>query len=390
MRNYLFDRTVVTIAEQKARKRKKRRWMWGIPLFLAAVGIGVAGALYFAPKIWAPPPGDTGATEPDPGYAEDETRGETTIPRAPVGDGTTLILCTEEREVLSSNELYEKALPSVVSVQARIGDRIAAGSGVIMSENGYVLTNYHIVEGGSEAWVFLLTDGAGFEAELVGYAPELDLAVLKIEGEGLAAAEFGDSRDLIVGDNVFALGNPLGYLYGSLTEGIVSAPVRSVELDGREMELIQTSAALNLGNSGGALLNQRGQVVGITTAKLTGRKNNTSIEGLGLALPISEIRNQINSIIQNGRVITPRIGIMCLAAEVDGVEGIFVDSVIDGDPAQLAGVHPMDFITHVNGVPVTVLEELKDVLYATGVGGEVVLSIRRGTELLEIPVVLVE
>jgi serine protease Do len=191
-----------------------------------------------------------------------------------------------------------------------------------------------------------------------------------------------------VGDNVFALGNPLGYLYGSLTEGIVSAPTRSVDMEGTAMTLIQISAPINLGNSGGALLNERGQVVGITSAKMTGKRDNVDVEGVGLALPISEIRNEINSIIQNGRVITPRIGIMCYEAVFDDVGGVLVDAVTEGDPAEKAGIHPGDFITHINGIPFSTLDELKEELYKVGVDGEAVLSVMRGTEKLELTVIL--
>lgn len=389
MRNYLFDRSVVTIKEQKARKRKKRWLFW----LLTSVGLA-AGALavfLMGPYLFAPPPAPEAESQPELEIAEETGREnwrEPTIRRAPVGDGTELTICTEERETLSAGAVYEKALPSVVSVQALRGNKVSVGSGVIMSENGYVLTNYHIIQGTSGARVFLLSTGEGFEAQLVGWEEDLDLAVLKIEAEDLVPAEFGDSRSLLVGDNVFALGNPLGYLYGSLTEGIVSAPTRSVDMEGTAMTLIQISAPINLGNSGGALLNERGQVVGITSAKMTGKRDNVDVEGVGLALPISEIRNEINSIIQNGRVITPRIGIMCYEAVFDDVGGVLVDAVTEGDPAEKAGIRPGDFITHVNGVPFGTLDGLKDELYRVGVDGEAVLSVMRGTEKLELTVIL--
>ena len=158
----------------------------------------------------------------------------------------------------------------------------------------------------------------------------------------------------------------------------------------KSLNLIQISAPLNSGNSGGALLNQRGQVVGITTAKMSGSKDEVSIEGVGLALPISEIRHQIDSILRSGRVITPRIGIMGQAAVLDGVDGVLVVSVTEGDPAQLAGVKDGDLITHANDVAVSSVEELKDVLFQVGVGGEVVLSVQRGLEKLELSAILVE
>lgn len=393
MRNYLFDRSVVTIAEQKARKRRKRRLLWLIPSFGVAVAGGVLAAILLYPRFLPPPPAEDTPSAGEQDAVQGETTPETietTMPRAALGDGTVLTISTEEGPVLSAHELYEKVLPSVVSVQALMNEGVASASGVLMSENGYVLTNRHIVEGASRTMVFLLTTGEGYEAELVGWADDLDLAVLKIEADGLIPAEFASSRDLFVGEPVYALGNPMGYLYGSLVEGIVSGPARSIDLEGRETPMIQTSTPLSSGNSGGALLNEHGQVVGITTAKMKMDKMGVSVEGVGLALPISDIRGMINAIIEHGRVVTPRIGILCYAVEMDGVPGMMVDSATEGDPAEKAGIRPRDFISHANGIPIQDLNGLKDILYDTGVGNEVILTILRGTETIEITVTLAE
>lgn len=414
MRNYMFDRRM---AETPVRRswptgrrvavytsvygrylpaRHRRSPLIGFIFFLLLISVLIITALmiqyggYSLP--W--PGGDVfsgGNASNDPSWLPEgdgiEERGETTIPQAEIRGGTVLTIQKEGGESLSARQIYEKTLPSVVSIQAYSDEGTSNGSGIIMSANGYVLTNYHIIKGMEFAWVYLLTEEIGYEAQLVGYSDEIDLAVLKVDARNLTPAEFGSSRTLAVGDVTYALGNPMGYLYGSLTEGIVSALGRSITMGDYQVPLIQTSAPLNTGSSGGALLNDRGQVVGITSAKINSA-NGVVAEGLGLAIPISEVRGSVNSILTNGRVITPRIGILCVVAEVEGTFGILVDSVDDGGPAQKAGVQAGDLITRAEGIPVASVEELKDVFYDTGVGGSVALSILRGEEELTLLVEL--
>ena len=215
----------------------------------------------------------------------------------------------------------------------------------------------------------------------MGYYADLDIAVLKVDAQDLVPAEFGSSRDLAVGETAYALGNPMGYLYGTFTDGIISALNRNISVGGHQMTLIQTSAALNSGNSGGALINACGQVVGITVAKIA-PEDSVTTEGLGLAIPISEARGIINSILSEGYVVTPAIGITCLVAEVDGRTGIYVQSVEETAPAARAGMKAGDVILTVNGQSVTSVEELRDILYDTGVGGTVdVVVLRDGSEI---------
>lgn len=209
-----------------------------------------------------------------------------------------------------AQEIYQQVLPSVVSVVTHMssGQGYGAGSGVIMREDGYILTNYHVIEGGDAVKIMLLSDGATYDAQLVGYDESLDIAVLKIDAEGLTAAQFGDSDLLEIGDAAYATGNPMGYLYGTMTDGIISALHVEVDVDGKSMNLIQTSAALNSGNSGGALINEQGQVVGITVAKISGKEDEALVEGLGLAIPISDARPFINYILETGETCQPAIG----------------------------------------------------------------------------------
>ena len=320
----------------------------------------------------------------------DMNGGVTAIARAPVGLGVTLEL-SGEAPALTPQEIYERVLPSVVSVMAQHGENLySSGSGVIMRSDGYVLTNYHVIEGGSSASVMLLPGGETYEALLVGYDEGYDLAVLKIDAQGLQAASFGDSDTLRVGDAAYAIGNPMGYLYGSMSDGIISAVTRGIKVRENDMTLIQTTAALNSGNSGGALVNAAGQVVGITSAKLSGLSDGVVREGLGLAIPITDLRPFINRILETGKSWRPSIGIMCYAAQADGVSGILVQSVEPGTPAEQAGLTPFDLIVEANGVRVESLYALRRVLYDTGVGGTLRCTVLRDGTRLELEFALID
>jgi S1-C subfamily serine protease len=264
------------------------------------------------------------------------------------------------------------------------GSSYSVGSGVIMREDGYILTNFHVVQKGSELTVMLLSDGGTYGAELVGYDEEMDIAILKIQATGLTAARFGDSDDLRVGDTAYAIGNPMGYLYGTMTDGIISAVDQEVEVGDYTMTLIQTSAALNSGNSGGALINEYGQVVGITVAKISGTVDSALVEGLGLAIPISAARPYINHILETGETWRPTIGITCFAVEADGVAGIQVETVDQDSPAFAAGLTKGDIIIEAQGKPVSSVYALKRVLGDVGADGELTCTILRDGEKLEL------
>ena len=336
-------------------------------------------------------PDDWGWDVPIQSQNVDEDEGDaTTIARAPVGLGVTLEL-SGEAPALSPQEIYERVLPSVVSVTAQHGEnQYSSGSGVIMREDGYVLTNYHVIEGGSSASVMLLPGGETYEALLVGYDEGYDLAVLKIDAQGLQAASFGDSDTLRVGDAAYAIGNPMGYLYGSMSDGIISAVTRGIKVRENDMTLIQTTAALNSGNSGGALVNAAGQVVGITSAKISGLSDGVVREGLGLAIPITDLRPFINRILETGKSWRPSIGIMCYAAQADGVNGILVQSVEPGTPAERAGLTAFDLIVEANGTRVESLYTLRRVLYDAGVGGTLRCTVLRDGERVELEFTLID
>ena len=231
--------------------------------------------------------------------------------------------------------------PSVVTVMVQLDDSVSVGTGVIFRADGYILTNYHVLAGGGQDCTVAMDTGRTYEAQYVAGDRRNDLAVLKVELTGLPAATFGDSDQLVVGDKVYAIGNPLGVeLRSLLTDGIVSAINRDVQVDGRTMTLVQTSAALNSGNSGGPLINACGQVVGINTIKMSSDYSN--VEGLGFAIPSASIRRLVNDLLTYGEVRPePSFGVTVLQTGTrleDDIWGLQVLEVTPGSAADLAGI----------------------------------------------------
>lgn len=231
--------------------------------------------------------------------------GDTVLTLAPKGDGAAKSL----------QEIYKEVNPAIVSISAVVSmgpvQGMAQGTGVIMSADGYIITNAHVIADSVSAEVSL-EDGRSYHAQLAGVDPSTDLAVLKIDGKNLPVAVFGDSEDMEVGDTVAAIGNPMGEeLRGTMTDGILSAINRNMEVGGNEMTLMQTTAALNTGNSGGALVNDQGQVIGITNMKLVSTDVfNNSVEGLGFAIPSSTVKDVVDDLIAHGHVTgRPTLGV---------------------------------------------------------------------------------
>lgn len=249
-----------------------------------------------------------------------------------------------------------------------------AGSGVIISEDGYIVTNNHVVEGAGTVKV-RLTDGKEYDAEVVGVDSQTDLAVLKINASGLNAATFGDSNSLVVGQEVVAIGNPLGTLGGTVTDGIISATNRSITIENETMNLIQTTAAINPGNSGGGLFNSAGQLIGIVNAKSSG----TGIEGLGFAIPSNDVQEVVSEIIKNGYV-TGRVKMGLSLVEVPdaqtammyGLDNLGVYIAEDSGDAQSA-----DLIKKVDGQEVSSIAEIKSIIEKKSVGDKLTLTILR-------------
>lgn len=298
---------------------------------------------------------------------------------------------------MTASEIYAANVNSTVGITTSIetnyfGYRTmaaAAGSGFILSDNGYIVTNYHVVSDANEIKVTTY-DNKEYEAELIGYDEDKDLAVLKIEADGLTPVILGDSDLMNVGDSVVAIGNPLGELTFSLTQGAVSALNRSITIENSSMNLIQTDCAINSGNSGGALFNSYGEVIGITNAKYSGDSSSASIDNIGFAIPINSVRDIINSIIDKGYVEKPYIGVQVY--DLDGfrniMEGAVVYSVEENGPADKAGLQPNDVITAVNGKQISGKSELSAALSAGNAGDVVTLSVYRQGEVIEIEVTL--
>lgn len=310
------------------------------------------------------------------------------LPWAQPDPNVSIFVHDQDTQVLTSNQIYDQVLPSVVCVTADQGNGSASvGSGVVLTQSGYIVTNFHIIQGGVSLNVGLLSSTANYDAKLVGYDEDLDLAVLKIEAQGLTPARLGSSDQLSVGDSVYAIGNPMGYLHGTMTEGIISSPTRTIQVDGKDMNLLQTSAALNSGNSGGALTNAYGQVVGITSAKITGVENDTVIEGLGLVIPINDTIPFLNQMIHTGQSFRPSLGILCQEVQMDDTSGVYVVSTTADTPAHEALLEG-DVILAANGVDTPTLYALTRVLNDTGVGNQVELSVLRDGGVLSISITL--
>ena len=238
-----------------------------------------------------------------------------------------------------------------------------------------------------------------YDADIIGYDLQTDLAVLKIDAEGLTPAEFGDSNKLQVGELVVAIGNPLGFeLYGTTTCGIVSALNREVTMDDRTMKLIQTDAAINSGNSGGPLLNAYGQVVGINSMKMgSSSYGQASVEGLGFAIPIADAKDIIDSLINNGYVTgRPQFGITGVTVtEADAQrfnlpQGVYVYGVGENSAAAKAGIRQGDIITAIDGVEISTMEELNEQKNKHKAGETITLSISRSGETEEVQITLEE
>ena len=281
---------------------------------------------------------------------------------------------------MSWQDIYEKNIPSVVSITTPY----ASGTGVILSDSGYIVTNSHVVSGSDEISV-LLTDNRSFLATLVGDDPVSDLAVLKIEATDLIPAEFGDSDVLRVGDAVAAIGDPLGLeLRGTFTDGIISAISRDIDVDGRTMNLIQTNAALNSGNSGGPLINCYGQVIGINTMKIGDSMSVAGVEGLGFAIPSATVSDIVNQLINQGYVSgRPTLGIT--GESISNLyhfyyrlpKGLYITAVESGSSADIAGIEEGDILLSLDGVTITTNDSLKAQLYNYAPGDQITAIIYR-------------
>ena len=386
MRGYYYYNSPDGPGPEGPPARRRRRRSPAVPLFLCALAamVGLAALL----GTWRVPDLPQAADRPEevresPAASGGREEPATAIPRAPTGDGTVLAVTDARGEVRSFQDIYRENIPAIVSVRAMGTLGYSWGTGVVMTEDGYIITNAHVIAGYARAEV-AFQDGTVHEALLVGK-----------DCDGLTPAVFGDSETLEVGDTVLAIGNPLGEeLWGTMTDGIISAINRDVHVDGYTMSLLQTTAALNEGNSGGALINEYGQVVGITNLKMGAE--NSLVEGLGFAIPTATVKAVVDQLIAHGAVTgRPTMGITVTtitaarAEALDIPQGARVESVEPGGPA-FGVLQPGDVIVEANGAAVSATDDLLTVKSNLAAGDGLTLTLWRSGVWLERTIILVE
>ena len=305
-------------------------------------------------------------------------------PELSVHSSPTGVPNVPQKDGLSLQEIYENTIDSVVSISCTSAYGSSTGTGVVLSADGYIVTNAHVIENAVAVQV-VLQNKQIYDAVIVGRDEITDLAVLQVDAADLSPAELGDSAALRVGDTVVAIGDPLGMeLSGSMTDGIVSAINRDITVDGRKMTLIQTNAALNSGNSGGPLINCYGQVVGINTMKIGDYMSTAGVEGLGFAIPSATVNDIVKELIRQGYVSgRPTLGIVG-----EGItsfyqlyfglpNGLRITHLDANSNAAKEGIREGDIILSINGTRLTYQEELEAVLYNCKVGDTVEVVIYR-------------
>ncbi|MBR2282110.1 MAG: trypsin-like peptidase domain-containing protein [Spirochaetales bacterium] len=310
----------------------------------------------------------------------------------------------DTNEMMTASQIYASNVNSTVGITTEVTTNYfgyttttpASGSGFILTEDGYIVTNYHVIENSTSISVALY-DGSKYDAKVVGYDDSNDIAVLKIDATGLVPVILGDSSQMYVGDDVIAIGNPLGELTFSLTAGKISALNRQITLENLSMDLIQTDCAINSGNSGGALFNMYGEVIGITNAKYSssGSSYVASIDNIAFAIPINNVKAIIRSIIENGYYSKPFIGVSMsdLASDYHGFglpEGAVIRGIQEGSPAEESGLQVNDIVTHVNGEEVKSASEFKKRITSSVVGDVLTLTVYRQGQTIELQVTVGE
>ena len=405
------------VKNASARRTQKKHGLGkavvALSLCCALVGgaVGAGGVLLLQDRSAAtdptnPTPPSASALLADPVAAEEQKGAQTSIRISGRENSSIQVVTAENAGLLTAAEVYEQNVDSTVGITTEItttnywgmqSSGAAAGSGFILTADGYILTNQHVIDGASSITVTTY-DGTAYEAELVGADESNDIAVLKIEATDLKPVTLGDSDNLKVGEDVVAIGNPLGELTFSLTKGAVSALNRSVTLSNNvTMRLIQTDCAINSGNSGGALFNLYGEVVGITNAKYSssGSSSEASIDNIGFAIPINQVRDIVTSIIEKGYISKPYIGVTVSDVSAESQSygapvGAAIRSVEADSPAARAGLQANDIVTAVNGENISTYTDLSDRIADGGVGTVLLLTVYRQGETLTLTVTVGE
>ena len=374
------DSPMGSVPPQPPRKKKGAAKFVALGLCLALLGgmVGTVGTLAATGRLFG---------------------GSTTLYEGTVVPTAVKMASIDGQTTLTLPEIYATNVGSTVGITTELvttnywGQPVseaAAGSGFVISSDGYILTNYHVIDGADSIEVAFI-NGDSYQAKLVGGDEEQDIAVLKIEATGLTPVVLGDSSALHVGDQVCAIGNPLGELTYSFTVGYVSALDRNITMtDGEVMNMIQTDTAINSGNSGGPLFDMYGQVIGITSAKLSGSSSSSAtIEGLGFAIPINDVKGMVEDIMENGYVTgKPYMGITVstvpesISERYGMSQGALVESVDESSCAAKAGLEKGDIITAMDGKTVISSAELVEAKKAYKAGDTVTLEVERSGEKL--------
>lgn len=389
---------IVSEATPKPGKKRKKMKPWLVALITAVITsllcTGVLGAFVFAPML-----NNTGSSVI---YRDgNDLRNKVDLSTALGLQGDS----ASGQEPLSMVEIARRVGPAVVGITAtgqsasNLGifsmpqETQSSGSGIIISSDGYIVTNNHVVSGATKLKVTLNTLDE-YDAKLIGTDPQTDLAVIKIEASGLTAAVLGNSSDVEVGEVAIAIGNPLGQeLAGTVTTGIISATNRNVTVDGVEYTLLQTDAAINNGNSGGALVNAYGEVIGINSVKMS----STGVEGLGFAIPSDTAKPIISDLMSYGYVkgrpvigITGRNITQEMSSYYDLPIGVYISSVAEFSAAETAGLKPGDVIIKCDGKTIETMEELNEARDQHQVGDVLTLTVVRNGSKSDIQVTLGE
>jgi serine protease Do len=353
---------------------------------------------------------------------ENENTEQSTTSSTLKAEATSLFGLVEGGDDLTPAEIYAKVEPSVVGISAtcevtsdtsndmysyiwgynttpQTYTATSTGTGIIMSKDGYILTNAHVVEDATEVTV-ILNDEQEYTATIIGSDSSADIAVLKIQASDLTPAEFGDSDDLVVGDYAYAIGNPLGFeLSNTFTPGVISGLDRTITINDNTMNLIQTSAAINSGNSGGPLVNSKGQVVGIVSSKMSSSYSSSeaSIEGLGFAIPITQAKTIIDDLITYGYVTgRPQLGITAeditetMSRYYSVPVGVYIRFMDSDGAAAEAGLQVGDIITGINGETITTASELSSKIKEYNAGDTIEVTYYRNNQELTAQVTLHE
>ena len=395
--SYSIDNNAAKESAKKDRSSKLKIAALAMSFSLLGGALGTGGTLA-AMKAFNKDTANTNAAE--------ETN-KTAVIRTADSEGNKVVstqTVKNDGKKLTASEVYAANVNSTVGITTEITTNYfgykttaaASGSGFIITDDGYIVTNYHVIEGANKVKVTTY-DNTSYDAEVVGTDENNDIAVLKIDGKDLTPVTLGSSESLAVGDDVVAIGNPLGELTFTLTSGVVSAMDRQITTGtSLMMDLIQTDCAINAGNSGGALFNMYGEVVGVTNAKYSSNSSTeASIDNIGFAIPIDTVKDIVTSIIEKGYVEKPYIGVGAETVDPDMVayglpEGAVVRTITEGSPAEKAGLQEKDIITKVNDTEIKEANDLVKVVRKSSKGDELTLSVYRQGEEMTIKVIVDE